>query len=312
MTYRPLPLWFVASLSLLLAGCGGGGGGQPFVDCGNGVVDSGEECDDGGTCSTGQNAGAACTASEQCPGGACVPSDEDGCLGTCVLARCGDGFVQEGVEECDLNRLAGRTCASFNLAGDGLACSADCTYDTSGCGDPIDTPTPTATPPPTATATATATPAVTSCGNGLLEPGETCASCAADCTALPCEATTTRAAFEVQVTAGSEFTSVVVDLAYRSNLLSLPGTGNAGSVRERFTNLPTGGQTQINDRDYSARVVKSRTSALPQDRLFSVSFDTCANAALPTVDDLACTISSCSDEFSLPIGDCTCRVRQAP
>lgn len=45
--------------------------------CGDGDVDSGEECDDGNSVQT------------------------DGCLDDCTLARCGDGFVRSGVEECD-------------------------------------------------------------------------------------------------------------------------------------------------------------------------------------------------------------------
>jgi cysteine-rich repeat protein len=45
--------------------------------CGNGTVESGEECDDGNT------------------------SNTDACLNTCENASCGDGFVQAGVEDCD-------------------------------------------------------------------------------------------------------------------------------------------------------------------------------------------------------------------
>ncbi len=45
--------------------------------CGDGVVDPGEACDDGNA------------------------SNNDGCLNTCELADCGDGFVWFGVEACD-------------------------------------------------------------------------------------------------------------------------------------------------------------------------------------------------------------------
>lgn len=190
---------------------------------------------------------------------------------------------------------------------------------------PTDTPAPSPTPtpePPTATpvpstptatrtATATATPTAGSsavCGNGLLEAGETCAACAADCAVQSCTATNTRANFDVQLSAGSEVTAVVVDLSYRGNLISLPGTGSATTVRDRITNLPAGGQTSINDRDYAVRVVKSRTTALPEGRLFSASFDRCRNAAAPTPADLVCIVSSCSDAFSLPVADCSCTV----
>src|SRR5687767_200580 len=45
--------------------------------CGNGRVDSGEECDDGN------------------------PRSDDGCRPDCKRARCGDGTVRAHVEECD-------------------------------------------------------------------------------------------------------------------------------------------------------------------------------------------------------------------
>ena len=59
-----------------ISGCVGGG-----AICGNGIVESGEECDDGNHVLT-----------DACP---------DGPAGTCLDATCGDGFVQAGVEGCD-------------------------------------------------------------------------------------------------------------------------------------------------------------------------------------------------------------------
>ena len=72
---------------------GGGGSSQ----CGNGVVELGEECDDGN------------------------PSNEDACTNQCQLARCGDGYVQPG-EDCD--------------DGTGEACPADCILP-SNCGNGV-------------------------------------------------------------------------------------------------------------------------------------------------------------------------------
>ncbi|MEX1367243.1 MAG: hypothetical protein AB1Z98_29220 [Nannocystaceae bacterium] len=49
----------------------------PPIECGNGIIEPGEPCDDGN-------------------------DDElDACLPTCELATCGDGLVWSGVEECD-------------------------------------------------------------------------------------------------------------------------------------------------------------------------------------------------------------------
>jgi cysteine-rich repeat protein len=69
----------------------GGSGGDP-ADCGNGVVETGEECDDGNMV------------------------DTDACVSGCMDAECGDGHIQSGVEQCD----DGNT-----TSGDG--CSATCT-----------------------------------------------------------------------------------------------------------------------------------------------------------------------------------------
>ena len=73
-------------------GVGSGGNGGAGGSCGNGMVDIGEQCDDGDLDNT------------------------DACLVGCVNAACGDGFVQAGVEQCDDGNVIG---------GDG--CSAACT-----------------------------------------------------------------------------------------------------------------------------------------------------------------------------------------
>src|SRR5262249_45573125 len=113
-----------------------------FASCGNGSLDPGEVCDDGNN-----------NTSDACPSG---PS------GTCQPARCGDGFVEVGVEACDDGN---------NNNGDG--CSSDCKLEgKSDSGNP--TPTPV-------------------CGNGIREGNEECDDgnqnnsdhCSTDCHFLP-------------------------------------------------------------------------------------------------------------------------------
>ena len=111
----------------------------PIGNCGNGVVDPGEQCDDGNTV-----AGDGCSPScqrevcgnhirdpgEQCDDGNTVSGD--GCSATCQREpRCGDGVLDPG-EECD----DGNT-----VSGDG--CSATCQHEPR-------------------------------CGDGVLDPGEEC------------------------------------------------------------------------------------------------------------------------------------------
>ena len=75
------------------------------AECGNGVTDPGEQCDDGN------------------------PNNGDACLDTCQSASCGDGFVWTGVEQCDDGN---------NINGDG--CSATCQNETVICGNGIPEP----------------------------------------------------------------------------------------------------------------------------------------------------------------------------
>ncbi len=50
---------------------------------------------------------------------------------------CGDGIVDSG-EFCDGSNLSGETCLSQGFTGGNLACSASCTFDTSGCSTATD------------------------------------------------------------------------------------------------------------------------------------------------------------------------------
>jgi len=68
--------------------------------CGNGVKDTGEQCDDGNTV------------------------NNDGCSSTCKIEGCGDGIKQTG-EECDNGPLNGKVCNP-------LYCDS-CTYCSSSC-----------------------------------------------------------------------------------------------------------------------------------------------------------------------------------
>jgi len=190
-------------LLLSIVGCGGGGGhgpdagidgtpvmidAAPQLPCGNGVLDTGEQCDDGNTTAsdgcdatchveTGfvcPTAGAPCVreafcgdgivdSPETCDDGNSIPGD--GCSGTCQTEPnfncttpgqlcsstivCGDGVV-EGYEACD----DGNTMPS-----DG--CAADCSQVEAGYTCP-------------ASGGACMQVHVAMCGDAVLDPGEGC------------------------------------------------------------------------------------------------------------------------------------------
>ena len=113
-----------------------------FAQCGNGVVDSGEDCDDGGTCLGGANAGTHCTAESDCLGnGMCVSGTKDrsACASDadCPGGRCthcvpqgGDGCAANCTAEQDVHLplLPGQlgACSSGTNIGEACIRDADC------------------------------------------------------------------------------------------------------------------------------------------------------------------------------------------
>ena len=300
MTRRGAVLLAVAVALMLAPLIGCGSGDSSLSACGNGRIDSGETCDDGNT------------------------NDNDACTSACVPARCGDGVVQLGVEECDSFDMNSATCATLGFSGDGLRCSALCRFDMSACG-PAFTPTPTPTETPTVTATATVTPTggthpptetptpsptatPNPCGNGILEPGETCDACPPDCQILPCSEPgmpTQQFAVDLQAPLGSSPTTVRITVGFRSDRVNLPT--NAGS---RVKNRPPGSSQLVNNVQYAVVVVLTG-AALPNGELFTVDFDSCQGADPVTPADFGCTVDSCGSSTG-PIDGCICTVTSSP
>jgi cysteine-rich repeat protein len=100
--------------------------------CGNGELDTGEECDDGNEddhdACTNQCQKARCgdgiveAGVEECDDGNNV--ETDACTPQCKLARCGDGIVEKGVEECDDGGANGTP---------GDPCGSDCRFAEVSC-----------------------------------------------------------------------------------------------------------------------------------------------------------------------------------
>lgn len=96
----------------------------PSSECGNGVLEDGEECD-------GTDLGD-WTCAE-------IGFDEGtlSCTIACALdssecRRCGNGILEEG-EDCDGTDYGGQTCESRGLSDGLLGCTGECAFDVTGC-----------------------------------------------------------------------------------------------------------------------------------------------------------------------------------
>jgi cysteine-rich repeat protein len=289
-------------LGLLLAVAACGGGSQDLTQCGNGRIDTGEQCDDGNTI------------------------DDDNCTAICQNPRCGDGAVRAGVETCDGGNVGTQTCGAlgYDPGPGGVAqpnCLASCDgYDVSLCGAQF-TPTPviptaTVTATPTSTPSATPTPTLppASCGNGLLQPGETCASCPQDCQVAACAPSGTTFTFNLALAGSRQPTDTAVRLAYRSGVISIPGSGSDVTVRQRVRFAPPPPTTfLVDDLNYAVDISSVRPGGLPTAPapFATARFDGCTGAPTPTVDDLSCVVVRCTDATGA-IAGCACVVTAQP
>ncbi|MDO8510901.1 MAG: LamG-like jellyroll fold domain-containing protein [Nanoarchaeota archaeon] len=80
----------------------------PEAICGNGFVETGEECDDANVIAT------------------------DAC-NLCNNAICGDGIIKTGLEQCDGNNLAEASCQTLEFASGSLSCTAGCFFNSTAC-----------------------------------------------------------------------------------------------------------------------------------------------------------------------------------
>lgn len=129
---RPTSFHLFLGAALLVVGLAGCGArsvwGDPTGECGNGVLEAGEECD-------GVVADTTCLdlgfvgGTLQC--GASCAYNTSSCIAN--PGTCGNGLLDWG-EECDGVQLGGQSCQSLMGQPGTLACGVSCSYDTSGCG----------------------------------------------------------------------------------------------------------------------------------------------------------------------------------
>ena len=106
---------------------------------------------------------------------------------------------------------------------------------------------------------------------------------------------------------GQDVSAATVLVGYRSDLVSLPGSGASTDLTARFKNKPSGAILAPFDLDYAVRVVMQRTALFSAGRLFTVDFDSCQGASTPAAADFGCAVTGCANTFGKVEG-CTCTV----
>ncbi len=249
-------------------------------ECGDGVVNGEEQCDDGRHCARGDAVGDPCSSDDDCAGvaGACELRSGDGCQADCRLPVCGDGVVDGQAGSCGDN-----VCVGPNPAA-GSACTgdSDCLGET--------------------------------CDDGNTDEGADDA-CPANCQVATCIPSGERVTANVNFASNPDGTIVSgleLFVRYAEDTVSIPGSANAPEVTGRIAS-PGNVFSSItpNDRNYGLVLVLFDSTLFGVDpgTAVTIEFDLCEGTPAPTAGDFTCAVNSASDLSLLDVTDqITCEV----
>jgi hypothetical protein len=96
---------------------------------------------------------------------------------------------------------------------------------------------------------------------------------------------------------------------YPEGQVTIPGSGNATSVRQSIINVQSGALSQPFDLDYALREqIAATANPLTPGHLFTINFLDCQGATPPTAADFTCTVEVATDPLGLPDQGVTCAV----
>lgn len=178
-------------------------------------------------------------------------------------------------------------------------------------------PSPSNTTVPSPTPSPTPAPAV--CGNGVVEPPETCDDgntvtnppadvCPEDCTIVTCTPSGARAEIAVNFSSPVGVASIAVLIEYPDGTVQIPGTGDDQSVGARVLSRPSGFLATFFDFDYALRVGLAGTRAITGAQLFRIQFDVCRDAPVPPATAYRCRVLEANNTSFQPISGVTCNV----
>jgi hypothetical protein len=169
----------------------------------------------------------------------------------------------------------------------------------------------TSTSPQTTTSTGGSTSSTTSASTTTSTPSSTSLATTTS-TIASCNAATTHRPFSVSFAVADS--SVIVQgltllVDYPEGQVTIPGSGNATSVRQSIINVQSGALSQPFDLDYALREqIAGTANPLTPGRLFTMNFLDCLGATPPTAADFTCTVEVATDPLGLQDQGVTCTV----
>jgi cysteine-rich repeat protein len=162
-------------------------------------------------------------------------------------------------------------------------------------------------------------PAKAVCGNGKIEPGETCDdgntkdgdSCPSNCRIERCTETNATRRFGVflEGPAETDVQGVTIFVRYPEAKIAIPSGGSDDPVKSSISDTAPDILQVPNDLDYGLREVMVGTKAFHPGRLFTIQFRDCEGATAPAASELHCSVEDASDSAGAHVPDLHCSVR---